>query len=183
MGEETPTEILPLEQKLKEFLQDVPTVYTSFKEGVVKTKLQFLYFSGETAKGETIEIDYYPFQTVYDLRVKIAMNLSQKLRYSVDPLHVTMIHPAEVTGERENKVVEPIQSAELTPKYKSFLTIWRSKTIEGGTKSRELELENPFLQAKGSGYGNFVKPNGEPFPVENDDQSRMLIEDILKNFY
>ena len=171
MGEEAPNEILPLEQKLKEFFQDVPAVYTSLKQGIVSNKLRFLYFSDPSAAGDELDIQYYPFQTVYDIRVKIAMNLTKKLRTPVDPLYVTMLMPKDDTGE-------PLQQSE---KYKSFTNIWRHKTVEDRPVSKELDLENPFRQAVASGYGNFVKANGEPFPIENDDQSRMLIEDMITN--
>jgi hypothetical protein len=166
MGEEVPTEILPLEQNLKEFFQEVPAVFSTFHQGIQAEKIRFVYFQNAVAKGEEIAVDYFPFQTVFDLRMKLAIALSKKLGTTIDVTQVSLLVPNQ----------EPANT------YVSLSNIFRIKSKDEIKINDEIKLNNPFVQAASKPSEQFIIPaSGEPRAVENNDLSRMLIEDVIYN--
>ena len=166
MGEEAPKEILPLEQNLKEFFQEVPSVFSTFHQGIQAEKTRFVYFQNPASKGEEIAIDYFPFQTVFDLRVKLAMALSKKLGTTLDPAQISLLVP----------------NAEPANTYSSLSNIFRIKTKDETKVATEIRLNNPFVQAAGKPSDQFViLASGEARAIENNDLSRMLVEDVILN--
>ena len=168
MGEDLPTQKLPLKEGLDEFFQEVPIIFPSFRRGIQPTKLRFLYFAGRKEQKVELTIEYYPFQTVQEIRLKVALQLSALLKYQVDALHVSLLVPLSEAGE------EQVES------YVSFTNIWRIPTKKESSQSVELDILNPFDQAVKGPNPNFVNPmSGEAKAIRNDEQSRMLIEDMI----
>ena len=166
MGEEVPKEPLPLEQNLKEFFQEVPAVFSSFHQGIQSEKIRFVYFQTAASKGEVIPIEYFPFQTVFDLRAKLAVALSKKLGTLLDPNQISLLVP----------------NTELANTYLSLSNIFRIKSKDESKVNDEIKLNNPFVQAASKPSEQFIIPaSGEPRAVENNDLSRMLIEDVIYN--
>jgi hypothetical protein len=164
MGEEVPKEPLPLEQNLKEFFQEVPAVFSTFQQGIQSEKIRFVYFQTGASKGEEIPIDYFPFQTIFDLRAKLSIALSKKLGTTLDPNQISLLVP-----NREGT-------------YVSLSNIFRIKSKEESKVNDEIKLNNPFVQAASKPSEQFIIPaSGEPRAVENNDLSRMLIEDVIYN--
>jgi hypothetical protein len=176
MGEEVPKDKLPLEEKLSEFFQEVPSIFTSLQNGIQSTKLRFYYFSSRQAAKKEISIQYYPFQTIQDIRSKVATALGKELGKTIDPLHVCLL--ASITG------IEEEQSTGYVP----FTHYWRNpyktdkkeKSDQEDESVTEQEVINPFDQIKGSPNSIFVNVrSGEPTTIQSEDQSRMMVEDMI----
>ena len=156
MGEETPSQT-PLEKTLSIFLDESPRYLKTLREPFEEKSIQIILFSSPTNPGQKIMLnDFYPFQTVQEIKTKIFTKMNQP---QFHPYHQCLLIPLD-------------DETQLNTEYIPIDFIWT-------VTSQKLILTNPFRRIGQGIDQRFVSSSGQRKVVGFADHSRMTIEDII----
>lgn len=138
----------------EEFVSQVfyPTNFPDLKSPTEYESIQISIFGAKDSLKDTFEFDtVYPFQTIYDLQLKIWE--AAEFQESYHPENQCLLLPSPFGG------------------YTHFLYIFQNKVIS---------LENPFdLMAGAPAHKLFVDAAGNAKPIEITSKSSMILEKTL----
>ena len=156
MGEETPNQT-PLEKTLSIFLDESPRYLKTLREPFEGKSIQIILFSSPTDPGQKIMLnDFYPFQTVQEIKTKIFAKMNQP---QFHPYHQSLLIPLD-------------DETQLNTEYIPIDFLWT-------VTSQKLILTNPFRRIGQGIDQRFVSSSGQRKVVGFADHSRMTIEDII----
>ncbi len=156
-------------ENMSSFFQEIPDILPTF-QGEYKTKpLKVLYFESPTAAPREVKIPLYPFQTIQELKMKIALSFSKEGKGD-DPAYLSLLIPLPDEDETEENQTRSYIPADF---------LWMVPSKKG--KAMEVPLQNPFERMVGKGDGNFVGLDGRRKPISISDHSRLLLEDIQQD--
>ena len=156
MGEETPSQT-PLEKTLSIFLDESPRYLKTLREPFEGKSLEIILFSSPTDPGQKIILnDFYPFQTVQEIKTKIFTKMNQP---QFHPYHQCLLIPLD-------------DETQLNTEYIPIDFLWT-------VTSQKLILTNPFRRIGQGIDQRFVSSSGQRKVVGFADHSRMTIEDVI----